>query len=128
MGIFRPYFLGYLVVFCAVAVKLVVDKDFPSVLVEMGFISNEEECMAMANELNQDGMATALANGVYNYFARSYISYSGNGSDSIPDQSWDDPSDDETEEPEALPETEESWDSDETVEEGIVPDDEPIEE
>lgn len=62
-----------------------LQQDFPSVLVEMGFISNEEECMVMADDSNQDSMAAAIANGVYNYFARSYISYSGNGSDSVED-------------------------------------------
>lgn len=108
-----------------------LQQDFPSVLVEMGFISNEEECMAMANELNQDGMAEAIANAVYNYFARSYISYSGNGSDSVPDPSWDIPGYDENgdpiEEPEE-PETEEAEDEEDEREEGILPGDGPIEE
>lgn len=110
-----------------------LQQDFPSVLVEMGFISNEEECMAMANEINQDGMAEAIANGVYNYFARSYISYSGNGSDSVPDPTWDIPGYDENgnpiEEPETEePETEEAEAEEDEREEGILPGDEPIEE
>ncbi len=109
-----------------------LQQDFPSVLVEMGFISNEEECMAMANEINQDGMAEAIANGVYNYFARSYISYSGNGSDSVPDRQPDIPDEPyESEETLEAPETEEAPVETEEVwepEEGILPDDEPIEE
>ncbi len=118
-----------------------LQQDFPSVLVEMGFISNEEECMVMADSTNQDGMATAIANGVYSYFARSYISYSGNGSDSVPEQP------DHSDEPELPPEAEETTEPEETTEveetaeteesteqeeperdEGIRPDDEPIEE
>ncbi len=59
-----------------------LQQDFPSVLVEMGFISNERECMVMANSTYQKGMANAIANGVYAYFARSGLTYSGSGSDS----------------------------------------------
>lgn len=64
-----------------------LQQDFPSVLVEMGFISNERECMVMANETYQKGMAAAIANGVYAYFARSGLTYSGSGSDTadVPD-------------------------------------------
>lgn len=43
---------------------------FPSVLVEMGFISNERECLVMANEENQYKMADAIANGIVEYFSR----------------------------------------------------------
>lgn len=48
-----------------------LEQGFPSVLVEMGFVSNERECLLMADPNNQTGMATAIANGVYDYFARS---------------------------------------------------------
>lgn len=48
-----------------------LEQGFPSVLVEMGFVSNERECLLMADSKNQDGMAEAIANGVYAYFARS---------------------------------------------------------
>ena len=48
-----------------------LEQGFPSVLVEMGFVSNDTECLLMANSKNQDGMAKAIANGVYEYFARS---------------------------------------------------------
>ncbi len=62
-----------------------LQQDFPSVLVEMGFISNERECMVMATPAYQEGMAKAIANGVYSYFARSNIAYAGNGSTDVPD-------------------------------------------
>ena len=47
-----------------------LEQSFPSILVEMGFISNERECLVMANEENQVKMADALANGIVQYFAR----------------------------------------------------------
>ena len=50
-----------------------LEQGFPSVLVEMGFVSNERECLMMANSANQDKMATAIANGISEYFARSYL-------------------------------------------------------
>lgn len=72
-----------------------LQQDFPSVLVEMGFISNERECMVMANNEYQQGMADAIASGVYDYFARSGLSYSGSGSSGadITDTPTDTPSD-----------------------------------
>lgn len=45
--------------------------SFLSVLVEMGFVSNNCKRLLMANSANQDNMADAIANGVYEYFARS---------------------------------------------------------
>lgn len=52
-----------------------LEQSFPSVLVEMGFVSNRDECLAMANSSNQDKMAEAIAQGIYEYFARSELSY-----------------------------------------------------
>lgn len=52
-----------------------LEQSFPSVLVEMGFVSNRDECLAMANSSNQDKMAQAIAQGIYEYFARSDLSY-----------------------------------------------------
>ncbi len=48
-----------------------LEQGFPSVLVEMGFVSNDTECLIMANSKNQTKMAKAIADGVYEYFARS---------------------------------------------------------
>lgn len=48
-----------------------LEQGFPSVLVEMGFVSNNKECLLMADPANQDKMAAAIAQGVYEYFARS---------------------------------------------------------
>ncbi len=52
-----------------------LEQSFPSVLVEMGFVSNTRECLIMANPDNQTKMAQAIANGIYQYFARSELSY-----------------------------------------------------
>lgn len=64
-----------------------LQQDFPSVLVEMGFISNERECMVMADPTYQSGIAQSIADGVKAYFARSGLSYSGSGSSEAPDNS-----------------------------------------
>lgn len=52
-----------------------LEQSFPSVLVEMGFVSNSRECLIMADPDNQTRMAEAIANGIYQYFARSGLSY-----------------------------------------------------
>ena len=105
-----------------------LQQDFPSVLVEMGFISNEEECMVMANDANQDKMAAAIANGVYSYFARSGIAYSGSGSSGVPVEPSQPvvPSVPETEQP-VVPETEEpvTHDTEEPVQPEIPVTEEP---
>ena len=53
----------------------------------MGFISNERECMVMADPTYQSGIAQSIADGVKAYFARSGLSYSGSGSSEAPDNS-----------------------------------------
>lgn len=54
---------------------MTLEESFPSVMVEMGFVSNPRECLAMANSDNQEEMAEAIADGIYSYFARSNLSY-----------------------------------------------------
>lgn len=48
-----------------------VEHGFPSILLEMGFVSNDRECLTMANPKIQQGMAEAIADGIYEYFERS---------------------------------------------------------
>ena len=60
-------------------------QDFPSVLVEMGFVTNERECMVMADPSHQSEIAQRIADGVKAYFARSALSYSGSGSSDAPE-------------------------------------------
>jgi len=45
-------------------------QDFPSVLVELGFVTNYEDAMAMASHEHQEGIAKAIANGVQEYLDR----------------------------------------------------------
>lgn len=52
---------------------MTLEQSVPSVMVEMGFVSNAKECLLMANSENQDGMASAIANGITAFFDRSTI-------------------------------------------------------
>ncbi|MCL2637885.1 MAG: N-acetylmuramoyl-L-alanine amidase [Oscillospiraceae bacterium] len=63
-----------------------VEQGFPSVLVELGFVSNLEDAMALASEEHQDGIAQAMVQGIQKYLARSPISSSPDGSVAIPDR------------------------------------------
>lgn len=82
-----------------------LQQDFPSVLVEMGFISNERECMVMADSSYQSGIAQSIADGVKAYFARSGLSYSGSGSSEAPDNSGDTPAAPDVPDTPAVPDT-----------------------
>ncbi|MCL2071205.1 MAG: N-acetylmuramoyl-L-alanine amidase [Oscillospiraceae bacterium] len=46
-------------------------QDYPSVLVEMGFVTNIEDAMALASEHHQTGIANSIATGIQNYLDRS---------------------------------------------------------
>lgn len=48
-------------------------QDFPSVLIEMGFVSNYEDAMALANSTDQDGIAQAIVDGIQEYVTRSGV-------------------------------------------------------
>ena len=104
-----------------------LQHDFPTVLVEMGFVTNERECMVMADPTHQEGIAQAIAQGVKAYFARSGLSYSSGSSEApdapttpdTPDQPpappTDEPTAPGTDEPE-VPETDESEPTEPTAE------------
>ncbi len=51
------------------------EYGFPCILVEMGFVSNDTECLLMANPTNQEKLANAIADGIEDYFMRSNLSY-----------------------------------------------------
>ncbi|MGN1089568.1 MAG: N-acetylmuramoyl-L-alanine amidase [Huintestinicola sp.] len=55
-------------------------QDFPSILVECGFVTNYTEAMALANETHQNGIAEAIVQGAADYFARTEYSCFGEGS------------------------------------------------
>ena len=54
--------------------KMTLEQSVPSVMVEMGFVSNAKECLLMANSENQIGMANAIEKGIEQFFARSTLS------------------------------------------------------
>lgn len=47
-----------------------LQQDFPSVMVETGFVTNKEEAMALGNVTHQNGMADALVSALESYFAQ----------------------------------------------------------
>ncbi len=55
-------------------------QDFPSVLIECGFVTNYTEAMALADSTHQSGIADAIVKGVEDYFARTSYSCFGEGS------------------------------------------------
>ena len=60
-----------------------LQQDFPSVLVETGFVSNYEDAMALVDPVHQEGIADAIARGVAAYAARSGISYASSGTTDV---------------------------------------------
>ncbi len=48
-----------------------MQQDFPAVLIEMAFVSNYEEAMALADPGHQDGIAQAIVDGMVEYLSRS---------------------------------------------------------
>lgn len=79
-----------------------LQQDFPSVLVEMGFVTNERECMVMADPSHQTEIARSIAEGVKAYFARSGLSYSGSGSSNAPENTDTPASPDNSEAPDII--------------------------
>lgn len=57
-----------------------LQQDFPSVLVETGFVSNYEDAMALADSTHQKNIAARIVSGIQTYINRSGLSYSSNGS------------------------------------------------
>ena len=49
-------------------------QDFPSVLIEMGFVSNYEDAMALASSSDQEGIAQSIVDGIKEYITRSGVS------------------------------------------------------
>lgn len=55
-------------------------QDFPSVLIECGFVTNYTEAMALADPTHQDGIAQAIVDGASDYLSRCSYSCFGDGS------------------------------------------------
>ncbi len=60
-----------------------LQQDFPSVLIEVGFVDHIEDAMAMASSSHQKGIANAIVNGIKSYLSRSSISYASDGSTNV---------------------------------------------
>ena len=60
--------------------KMTLEQDFPSIMIEVGFVTNEEDALSMANPTHQKNIASRIIKGIQTYIGRSELSYSGNGS------------------------------------------------
>lgn len=56
-----------------------LQQDFPSILLEMGFVTNYTDAMALANATHQEGIAEAIVQGIANYLAQCKFSTGGSG-------------------------------------------------
>lgn len=92
-----------------------LQQDFPSVLIEVGFVDNIEDAMAMASSTHQKGIAKAIVSGIKSYLSRSSISYASDGSTNVtaPDDN-DEEEDETTAPPEEEPEESDTSDTDTT--------------
>ena len=62
--------------------QVTLQQDFPSVLIETGFVDNIEDAMALNSVKHQKGIAKAIVDGLKAYISRSSISYAAEGSES----------------------------------------------
>lgn len=91
-----------------------LQQDFPSILIETGFVDNMSDAMALASPEHQKGIAKAIVAGIRTYISRSNLSYAEEGSSTVtkPDDDTTEPP--ETEESEVTQESEETEASVET--------------
>ncbi|MBR5090269.1 MAG: N-acetylmuramoyl-L-alanine amidase [Ruminiclostridium sp.] len=60
-----------------------LQQDFPSVLVETGFVDNIQDAVALASPTHRAGIAAGIVEGIKNYIARSGITYATEGYDAV---------------------------------------------
>lgn len=101
--------------------SVTLHQDFPSVLIETGFVDQIDDAMALASPTHQNGIAKAIVAGVRSYLARSNLSYASEGSTVVGDPAEiDEPEEtgdpEETNEPEETNAPEETNGSEETSE------------
>lgn len=56
-----------------------LQQDFPSVLIETGFVDNKSDAMALASPTHRKGIATGIVEGIKAFLYRSSISYASEG-------------------------------------------------
>lgn len=59
--------------------SVTLPQDFPSVLIETGFVDQIDDAMALASATHQKGIAKAIVTGVKKYIERSSLSYASEG-------------------------------------------------
>ncbi len=62
--------------------RVTLQQDFPSILIETAFVSNEEDALALANPTHQKNIASKIIAGIQSYIGRSNLSYVSDGSSS----------------------------------------------
>ena len=102
--------------------QVTLQQDFPSVLIETGFVDNISDAMALNSKTHQKGIAAAIVAGIKQYISRSSISYAPDGSSTVTEPD-DEESDEESQEEEAEEESQEE-ESEETESEEENPEDE----
>lgn len=98
-------------------------QDFPSVLIECGFVTNYTEAMALADNTHQNGIADAIVQGAADYFSRTGYSCFGDGSGSFTNSSLPDASENSSL-PQFAPEEQEMMNSGDVT---AVPEENPVE-
>jgi len=73
-----------------------LQQDFPSVLVETGFVDHKSDAMALASEAHRKGIASAIVEGIKAYLGRSAISYASDGYSASDLSEADEPAPEET--------------------------------
>ena len=99
-----------------------LQQDFPSVLVETGFVDNIQDAMALASEKHRSGLASAIVDGIKKYISRSSISYAPEGYSAAQPQSGTTSPAEETSSPET---TEEPVPEETSADETSAPSDDP---
>lgn len=95
---------------------MTLEQDFPSIMIEVGFVTNEEDALSMAAPNHQKNIASRIVKGIQSYIGRSELSYSSNGADvaditSLPAMEFETETETETspvESAEETPDTEET--------------------
>lgn len=105
--------------------QVTLQQDFPSVLIETGFVDNISDAMALASKEHQKGIAAAIVSGIKQYISRSSISYAQEGSSTVtkPDNEPEETKPEETAAPTEETTLPDSEDTTAPAEESTVPSD-----
>lgn len=90
--------------------QVTLQQDFPSVLIETGFVDNISDAMALNSKTHQKGIAAAIVAGIKQYISRSNITYAQEGSSTVtkPDNEAEETKPEETEATDTEPEVTDS--------------------